>query len=295
MRRRPGGRQAKLETALWRTYWLQIATAFDLSEIEGRLLHLLFESEALYQLSIWSPALEGAALREMCGHFGSVWLGSANRLKTGALGLAERMAGARFHGSIAPSALRIAKSAAEVMEKDGLGGLTHRAVAARAGVTTGAVTHHFRTIEDLVAGAIRGQVQAMNRDLPGVGPSPAVEEIRNVKQLFGALRQHALADRPTGPALRRRLLFLAAVRRADLASSSAVIRFSYGGTVRNALGDFQLPPDTLAINAGVLARLVANVWYACSADPSPREARKILITEILARFSRHMGADERTA
>jgi hypothetical protein len=75
-----------------------------------------------------------------------------------------------------------------------------------------------------------------------------------------------------------------------------VIRFSYGGTVRNALSRiFQLQADALAINAGVLARLVANVWYACSADPSPREAREILITEILARFSQHMDADEQTA
>jgi AcrR family transcriptional regulator len=205
-------------------------------------------------------------------------------------------AGARSHGSIAPSAIRIAESAAEVMETEGLGGLTHRAVATRAGMTTGAVTHHFRTIEDLVAGAIRGQVQAMNRDLPGAGPASTIDEIQTVKQLFDALRQHALADRPTGPALRRRLLFLAAVRRTDLASSSAVIRYSYGGTVRNALGRiFQLTPDTLALNAGVLARLVATVWYACSADPSPREARKILITEILARFSRYMDAGEQTA
>jgi len=276
-------------TGLWRDYWLRTAAEFGLEEIDGRLLHAFFESEALYHLSTWSPALETAALREMCDHLALVWLGGSSRAGDGALALAEQAAGARPHGSIASSALRIAQSAVEVVEARGLGGLTHRAVATRAGVTTGAVTHHFRTVEDLVAGAIRGQVIAMTQEAAAEGGAspPPVEEILTAGQLFDAIHFHAIAERPASPALRRRRLFLAAVRRPGLASAGAVIRFSHGGTLRNALERlYRIPAGMLSLNAGVPSRLLAATWFACSADPSPRDSRELLVAEIGARLVR---------
>jgi AcrR family transcriptional regulator len=275
-------------TALWREFWLQTADDFGLGAMDGRILHLFFESEALYHLSRWSPALEAAALREQCDLLGALWLNAAPGAATGAAALAERSAGARPVGSIAPAAMKIVEAAAEVVETGGLSGLTHRAVAARAGVTTGSVTHHFRTIEDLVAGAIRGQVEAMSRAV-GEGPSPAsptsVEQIRSSADLAEALRFHAVADLPNGPALRRRTLFLAAVRRPELAGAGAVIRFAQGGTVRDALGRiFDLEPEALPLLAGVLARLLSPIWFACAADPDPRASREALADEVVRRL-----------
>jgi AcrR family transcriptional regulator len=187
---------------------------------------------------------------------------------------------------VAPAALRIAEAAAEVVEAQGLSGLTHRAVAARASLTTGAVTHHFRTIEDLVAGAIRGQVVAMQAAATEDGSSPLpIDDLPTAEALFDVTRFHAVADRPASPILRRRHLFLAAVRRANLAGAGAVIRFSLGGTVRDALGRvFQIPPETLPLHSGMLSRMLSAIWFACSAEDAPRAAREMLVDQVQARF-----------
>jgi AcrR family transcriptional regulator len=176
-----------------------------------------------------------------------------------------------------------------VVEDRGLSGLTHRAVAARAGVTTGAVTHHFRTVEDLVAGAIRGQVLVMTRDPttpPEAAPAPT-RDFRTLDQLLDAIRAIAVADRPMGPIMGRRRLFLAAVRRPDLANPAAIIRLAYGITTRDALGPLlDVPSETLFVHSGVLSRLIGSIWLACSADDAPRDSRAALADAIKARFLR---------
>jgi AcrR family transcriptional regulator len=280
-------------TALWRDAWLELAAAFGLGAAEGRILHALFEFEALYNLSRWSPALEAAALRETCTHLGAVCLGAARAPPTGALALAERTAGVQPVGGLPPAALRIAQAAAEVVERDGLPGLTHRAVAAQAGVTTGAVTHHFRTIEDLVAGAIRGQVLMLEIDMVAARP-PTSADVQSLPELFATARAYAVVAEPWGPGLRRRHLFLAAQRRGELAAAGAVIRFAHGSTTREALQRLApLPPDTLSLYSGLLSRLLSGLWFACSAEPSPREAAAALLAEIETRFRRDVegGAD----
>jgi AcrR family transcriptional regulator len=273
-------------TRLWRDFWLRAAATFGLGEVEGRLMHVFFESEALFHLSTWSPALERAAFGEMTDFFAATWLGAPRRADGGALALAERTAGARPHGSVAPAAMRIAEAAAEVVEAHGLGGLTHRAVAARAGVTTGAVTHHFRSIEDLVAGAIRGQVAALQDSaVVADGAPPSIDQLATAESLFEGTRFHVVSDQRVSPMLRRRRLFLAAVRRPDMAGAGAVIRFSLGGTVRDALGRiFVISPETLPLRSGLLSRLLSAVWFACAADEDPRASRERLVDAIQARF-----------
>lgn len=49
---------------------------------------------------------------------------------------------------------RLAKAAAEVLHRDGMLGLTHRAVASQAGVPLGSTTYHFRDREGLLAAAL---------------------------------------------------------------------------------------------------------------------------------------------
>jgi len=280
----PGRGVAAAWTRLWRDFWQDAAGRFGLAPIDGRLLHAFFEHEALYNLSDWSPALEQMALTEMVERFAAVWLGATHREPRGAIALAERTAGARPYGSVPPAAMRIAKAAAQVVEESGLAGLTHRAVAARAGVTTGSVTHHFRAIEELVAGAIRGQVQAMT-DAPESGAPPPVDELLTVESLFEALRLHVTAALPSPPVIRRRRLFLAAVRRRELAGAGAVIRFAYGGTLRDSLGRvLGLDGPELVTQASVLARLMAAVWFACAGDDDPGASRQALFDRIEVGF-----------
>lgn len=274
-------------TRLWRDFWIAAAERFDLPAIDGRVLHAFFEHEALYNLSTWSPALEAAALTEMVERFAAIWLGAPARAPRAATLTAEQAAGTRPYGSVPPAAMRIAQAAAEVVEDKGLEGLTHRAVATRAGVTTGSVTHHFRSIEDLVAGAIRGQVQAMTEDAEArqAAVAPDIDALLTADGLFEALRQHVTADLPSPAVIRRRRLFLAAVRRQDLKAAGAVIRFAYGGTLRDSLGRiFGFSGPDLVLQASVTARVMAAVWFACAGDDDPATARSALFDRIEVRL-----------
>lgn len=282
----PGQGAAAAWTRLWAEFWARTAEAFGLPAIDGRVLHAFFEHEAVYHLSAWSPALETAALAEMVEHFAALWLDAPARPARGALALAERTAGARPHGSVPPAAMRIAKAAAEVVEEKGFPGLTHRAVATRAGVTTGSVTHHFRSIEDLVAGAIRGQVQALADDAVAQGETPPpLEDLLTIERFFEVVRQHVTAQEPSSAVLRRRRLFLAAIRREELAAAGAVIRYSYGGTTRDALHrTLALSESETVLHASVLARLVSAIWFVCAGDEDPAAARAALFDRIETRF-----------
>lgn len=280
----PGQGPSAAWTRLWRDFWVSTAQRFGLSPLDGRVLHAFFEHEALYHLSRWSPALEGAALLEMIERLAAICLGAPVRAPRGAMATAERAAGTRPYGSVPPAAMRIAKAAGEVVEEKGLAGLTHRAVARHAGVTTGSVTHHFRSIEDLVAGAIRGQVQVMTEEAIAQSKPPLpTDAVSTPDILFGALRVHVTADAPSSAVVRRRRLFLAALRRPELAAAGAVIRFSYGGTLRDSLGrTFALSEADLLGNASVLARLSASIWFACAGDDDPSASRTILFDRIEA-------------
>ena len=270
-------------TALWRDFWLETAAAFGLGEREGRMMHLFFESEGLYHLSRWEPALERAVLAEQVDHFAHVWLGAPHRTPMGALVQAEHSVALLEDVEMTPSASRIAQAAAEVAEA-GLGALTHRAVATQVGMTTGAVTRYFRTTEELLAGAIRGQVIAITA-ADGLTSSSSP---RDRREFFAAVRRHAVA-RPLS--FSRRNLFLATVRRPELAGCGAVIRFANG---RNTRGGFERvlapPPEELSLYSSALSRLSGVLRLATRADPSPEESRNIVFEAIEAGISRALSA-----
>lgn len=278
-------------TRQWRDFWVQAAEAFGLPEIDGRLLHLVFESEALYHLSTWSPGLERAVLRDLLDHFGAIYLGAPHRVDGGALSRAITAVGSPSSASIPPAAMRIAVAAAQIVETAGFAGLTHRRVAKQAGVTTGSVTHHFRTIENLVTGAIRGQVQMLT-DAATQADGPLSEPV-TIERLFQGIARHAVEDPPASP-LRRRL-FLAAVRRPDLAGAGAIIRFAHGGTSRDILGQFGLSGGPLALHSGLISRFASALWFACSGDEAPRTSREQLFNAIFARCEPVLRAAGRDA
>jgi DNA-binding transcriptional regulator YbjK len=61
--------------------------------------------------------------------------------------------------------LRIALAALDVVAHRGVNGLTHRAVAAAAEIPLGSTTYHFKTLDDLLAAAIRQAKLAWDDDL----------------------------------------------------------------------------------------------------------------------------------
>jgi DNA-binding transcriptional regulator YbjK len=56
---------------------------------------------------------------------------------------------------------RIVAAALEVLARDGVAGITHRAVAAAADVPLGSVTYHFATLDDIVAQAFEAHVDTL--------------------------------------------------------------------------------------------------------------------------------------
>ena len=67
---------------------------------------------------------------------------------------------------------RINRATLQIIKRDGMRGVRHRAVAKEAGVPLGATTYHFKNIEDLI-------VSAFNywRAQPATGPNPYVRQI----------------------------------------------------------------------------------------------------------------------
>lgn len=80
---------------------------------------------------------------------------------------------------------RIAQAAIEVVAERGIDGLTHRAVAAAAGVPLGSTTYHFQTLDDLLEVALREAAENNVRRLreweqslaPGVEFAVALAEL----------------------------------------------------------------------------------------------------------------------
>lgn len=248
-------------TRQWRDFWTTAARHFGLDASDGLLLNLFFQSEALYHLSLWNPAVERSALRDLCDEFGWIWLGGPRRAASGGLATAQALLHGENPVKLAPAALNLALSAVAVVQDKGLLGLTHRAVAAHAGVTVGAVTHYFRTAEDLVAGTIRGQVEqlfmAEHADSAEALGSRAVPSLAHMAEQI----DHSVAKPEIAKVLfTRRALFLASLRDPGLARSGAVVRFGYGRTSERILAPFAKgDPDAVPLHGAVMSRLVSSL------------------------------------
>lgn len=88
---------------------------------------------------------------------------------------------------------RIAHAALRVVGERGVEGLTHRAVAAEAGIPLGSTTYHFRTLDDLLAAAIVEAKAATDAELADwgdaiTGQTDLVEAMADY--LFRVLRDH---------------------------------------------------------------------------------------------------------
>lgn len=131
----------------------------------------------------------------------------------------------------ADRAQRIARAAIDVVSERGVAGLTHRAVADRAGVPLGSTTYYFAKLEDILEAAMREAMATGNGRLKrwraGVGPDD---------DLADALAR--LVDDATGPHRAALLveweLYLAAVRSPGLRSLSV----EWGNLLPDALAAY---------------------------------------------------------
>lgn len=106
----------------------------------------------------------------------------------------------------------IVEAACQVIAEVGVGRVTHRLVASRAGVPLGSTTYYFKTLDDLVAAAL-SHGSDLNEDLL----RSWVDAIETTSDLSGTLADLAaayVADRPQ--TVLEMELYLAATHRSEL-------------------------------------------------------------------------------
>ncbi|MEU0568736.1 TetR family transcriptional regulator [Nonomuraea sp. NPDC005983] len=106
----------------------------------------------------------------------------------------------------------IVDAACRLIAEVGVGGLTHRLVAARAGVPLGATTYYFKTLDDLGEAALEYAAQASAEELDAW--EQALRAGTDVPKTLASLTVDYLADRPR--ALVETELYIAAAHRPEL-------------------------------------------------------------------------------
>ncbi|MCX5080951.1 TetR/AcrR family transcriptional regulator [Streptomyces sp. NPDC056121] len=108
---------------------------------------------------------------------------------------------------------RIIDAAIRVVGEKGIGGLSHRSVAAEADVPLGSTTYHFKTLDELLVAALRQANEGFAKALAG----SAVFEVPRARLAAGlaAVLGEWLAGERTGVELEYEL-YLAALRRPAL-------------------------------------------------------------------------------
>lgn len=111
----------------------------------------------------------------------------------------------------------MALAALDIVAERGVEGLTHRAVAQKAGVPLGSTTYHFKALDDLLAAAIRQAKIATDADLDqfGAGLGPDTD-------IAAALAEYLLGllENSWGRTVVELELYMAALRRPQLLALS---------------------------------------------------------------------------
>lgn len=160
---------------LWAGFWREVCTRAGLEDYSRATAHV-FDGTVTLHLIRWRRTLDRAALDDLCRGW-SRWLGGhlAGGDPWRSLARDIALAAEPPHQSRNSVVETIAQAAAAVVEDGGVAALTHRAVAARAGVTLGVVSYNVRTASQLAELAfetiyrnITAPVRGSNRPAPGV-------------------------------------------------------------------------------------------------------------------------------
>jgi AcrR family transcriptional regulator len=258
--------------SLWSTFWQEVCTRCGAEE-HGELTTYFFFSESLLHLIQWRRVVDRACLDELCQGF-AVWL-SGRLAPEGPWRAFARQEAGRSLPEPTPrteTTQKIASAAAETVEELGMAGLTHRAVAARAGLTLGIVSYNFRTSSELA----RAAFESIYAKVVAEGPVP---ELGKREAAFDALSGYnLLSSRLTG--LDEVLLSVA--RDPELRSYGPQLRYlrgrSSGGRLQDLLGP-QRPISPL--DAALISAFSGGQRHACLGKPAEEvvlQRRKTLTT-----------------
>ncbi|MGF7149007.1 DNA-binding transcriptional regulator YbjK [Sphingomonas zeicaulis] len=241
--------------ALWQGFWDDLAARLGLADMANALAWL-FDGVTGLHLLRWRRPVDRAALTELCQGWAG-WLDG--RIGSAAPWFERARAGA---GELLPPpppddavADAVAAAAARTIAARGVAGLTHRAVAAEAGVTLGVVSYKFRTSAELLQGAFEAIYRRMTQESGLDAPLPNRAEALAAMDGLLPERTHMLAAEE---------LFMACARNPALQPFAARLRYLRGRTSGRMLQGM-LGPDRPAsvIDGAIISAFASGRNRAC--------------------------------
>jgi len=257
--------------ALWASLFARLCGQMGLSDFTA-LTTWFFDGASALHLLRWRRPLDRAALEELCDGWAAWAVGCfAPRDAWFRLGQAEAGPLQIPVEQIDATAALIAAAAADTVADGGTEALTHRAVAARAGVTLGMVSYKYRTSADLLQAAF---ATIYRRILANALVSPDELGSLSAQAAITGLQQ-ILPDRAN--LLGSDELMLASARSAEFRGFAAELRYlrgrSSGKVLRAMVGSGRsLSP----IDGAIFSALLGGRSRAChtAGGCAPSTARK---------------------
>lgn len=248
---------------LWSAFWDRALPFFSLGNDQVPIVAAVLHSERLGHLVRWRRPHDRAGLEEVCVRLTARLTGDPALLARPApwREAAETLSRhAVDFPALAPAAARIAEAVVAVVDEGGEAALTHRNVAVAAGLSLGAVTHHFPTRTALVEAGYAWLYESIVQTARRAGAGQAGH---------GDIGAHILSFIDIGrTAPRSRALeafFLAATRDSALANFAARVRYSRGlGTWRFLR---EQGPHLTRLDALLISHWTAGAGRAIAADP----------------------------
>lgn len=236
----------------WMDFWDELSGHCGLADT-GTLTARLFDSESFLHMIRWRRAIDRAGLEEMARGW-AAWLNGA-RAPAGPVRDFARAEALREFPALPErdeTSARIAEAAAYIVSHKGAASMTHRSVAAEAGLTLGIVSHKFRTSAELMRAAFE---QLYMRNVSSTGPTvdPATAD-QDHWSLNGLVRMMEASVANWGP----EELTLVVARDPSFRHFAAQLRYLRGRTsgrhLQAILGQAQpVTPLEAAIFSGFLA------------------------------------------
>ncbi len=276
--------------AMWRSFWEEVCTRCGHGG-HGAHTAYLFDGEATLHLMRWRRPVDRAALDDMCAGWNDWLCGRPVRAGHWRQFAREQADLALPEQTISSGTMeQIAEAAADVLAQEGMAALTHRAVAARAGLTLGVVSYNFRSSAELVRAAFemiyRKAVES------GGGTVPEAVTLTDEQLLARYSNPPPRNDRIL-PAIDE--LMLAAARDGDLRDFAPQLRYrrgrTSGGLLRAILGR-DVAPLEAALFSGVISGHRKTCFGLTPAEAARAGAQAMLDLRTMVRAAADVAQSE---
>jgi len=249
--------------SVWEDFWARALPCFSLPVDAVRLVSAVLHSERLGHLVRWRAPFDRAGLEEVCVRLTArltrapALLALDSPWRDAAEALSRRTV---EFPTLAPAAARIAEGVVAAVDEGGEAALTHRAVAFRAGVSLGAVTHHFPTRTALAEAGYASLYESLVQSARKAGAGQA---------RHGDIGAHIVSFLNIGrTAPHSRALesfFLSATRDPALADFAARVRYSRGLSTWSFLR--HQAPRLTRLDGLIISHWIAGTGRAITAVP----------------------------